>query len=103
MNTDTPKTNAQIIELKWTQRGYTVSRPNIEEASLVSADFAREIERENTRLRETLSAMLDSSPAADKGWPEEYRKAWLDACKEAESALANGAGQTPRAKPEGCL
>ena len=64
-------------------------------------DHSRELERENARLRGTLRAIWEASPPPHPGWPMEYRKAWADACKEAESFFtANIGGDTPRAKPK---
>lgn len=48
MNTDTPKTDAATLN-KTAMSGYAYSYEH-----LVFADFARELERENARLREAL-------------------------------------------------
>jgi hypothetical protein len=55
MSNDTPRTNAAIVEEDTGYNGIVQT---------VSPDFARELERENAKLREALAAMVRHTPAS---------------------------------------
>jgi hypothetical protein len=59
-------------------------------------ECSRELERENTQMKGTLRALWAASPPPHPGWPMEYRKAWDDACKEAESFFMPNVPSEPR-------
>lgn len=53
--TNTPKTDNAAFDITWRNGAYYVSIPNVDHVTVVSAELAREIEHENTKLREALA------------------------------------------------
>lgn len=75
---NTPKTDAVEHELHHTWTGASMRK--CMDGGWVEADFARELERENTKLRETMTATRSQNPAVSELTPAGY--ACLDTIQE---------------------
>lgn len=54
---NTPKTDAASFDITWRNGAYYVSIPNVDHATVVSAELARELECENQQLRDRIAAL----------------------------------------------
>ena len=83
MNTDTPRTNAESVEVNET------ARDNLCETwtEAVNADFARKLERENIELRSTVNTLHKLCVSAET-------RALKKLKEDSSSGLANDQGQT---------
>lgn len=69
----------------------------------VLKEMEAEMERENATLREALQGLVDWGKTLPDIASDRQREQYESDYARAVAALSNISGQTPRAKPEGCL